>query len=117
MGLLVPICLTQQPNKDIQSVTVTIFGAATQNRLHPLSAKRSVESPTCMDVRESELREFGEPLRTGEQINVPQMVGVHMVIGGVALGMGTYQRDGRVPIPALFGCPGLLEPVHRTSIA
>lgn len=117
MGLLGPIRLAQQPDKDVQSVTVTIFGAATQNRLHPLIAKRSVESPTCVDIRESKLREFGEPLRTGEQIHVPQMVVVHVVIGGVALGMGAYQRDGRIPIPELFRYPGLLEPVHRTSIA
>lgn len=90
MGLLDPICLAQQPNKDVQSVTVTVFCAATQNRLHPLIAKQSVEFPTCTDIRESELREFGEPFRTGEQIHVPQMVGVHVVIGGVALGVSAY---------------------------
>lgn len=117
MGLLGPIRLAQQPDKDVQSVTVTIFGAATQNHLHPLVAKRSVESSTCVDIRESKLHEFGEPLGTGEQIHVPQMVVVHVVIGGIALGMGAYQRDGRIPIPELFRYPGLLEPVHRTSIA
>lgn len=117
MGLLGPICRAQQPNKDVQSVTVTIFGAAAQRRLHPPLAKRSVESPTCMDIRESEFREFGEPLRTGEQIHVPQMVVVHVVIGGVALGVSAYQRDSRIPIPKLFRCLGLLEPLHGTSIA
>lgn len=70
-----------------------------------------------MDIRESALREFREPVRTGEQIHVPQMAVMPVGIGGVALGVGAYQRDGRVPIPPLFRCLGLLEPLHRTSIA
>lgn len=117
MGLLGPIRLTQQPNKDVQSVAVTIFCAAAKRHLHPLLAKRSVEPPTRMDIRQSEFREFREPPRTGEQIHVPQMVVVHVVIDGVALSVGAYQRDGRIPIPDPFRCPGLLEPFHRTSIA
>lgn len=66
MGLLGPICLAQKPNKDVQSVTVTVSGTAEQRRLHPPVTKRSVESATCMDIREGEFREFGEPLRAGE---------------------------------------------------
>ncbi|MEU9213095.1 hypothetical protein AB0D27_35570 [Streptomyces sp. NPDC048415] len=74
MGLMGLICLAQQPDKDVQGVTVTIFGAAAQRSLHPPLAKRSVESPTCVDIRASEFREFREPSRTGEQIHVPQML-------------------------------------------
>lgn len=117
MGLLDPICLAQQPNKDVQSVAVTIFRAPAKRRLHPQLAKRSVEPPARMDIRESQFRELREPPRTSEQIHVPQMVVVYVVIGGVALGAGAYQRDGRIPNPELFRCPGLLEPLHRTSIA
>ncbi|MFF1341920.1 hypothetical protein ACFVYT_29165 [Streptomyces sp. NPDC058290] len=117
MGLLNPTRLAQQPNKDVQSATVTIFGATAQNLIHPLIAKRSVESPTCMDIRESELRELGEPFRTDEQVHVPQMVAVRGEIGGVALGVSAYQRDSRIPIQMLFRYLGLLEPLHGTSIA
>lgn len=117
MGLLGPFCLAQQPNKNVQSVAVTTLRAAAKRRLHPLLAKRSVEPPTRMDIRESEFRELREPPRTDEQIHVPQVVVVHVVIGGVARGAGAYQRDGRIPIPEIFRCPGPLEPLHRTSIA
>lgn len=117
MGLLGPTRLAQQPNKDVQGTTITVFGAVAQRRLHPPLAKRSVESPTCVDIRESALCEFREPFRAGEQIHVPQMAVMPVGIDGVALGVGAYQRDGRIPIPTLFRCLGLLEPLHGTSIA
>ncbi|MFI8280564.1 hypothetical protein ACIGBH_37805 [Streptomyces sp. NPDC085929] len=117
MGLLNPTRLAQQSHQDVQSVTVTTFGATTQNLIHPLVAKRSVESPTCVDIRESEFCQFRESFRTDEQIHVPEMVAVCVGIGGVALGVCAYQRDGRIPIPTLFRYLGLLEPLHGTSVA
>lgn len=117
MGLLDPIRLAQQPNKDVESVTVALFRTAAKGRLHPVFTKRSVESPPCMDIREGEFREFREPPRTAEQIHVPEVVAVHVVIGRVALGAGAHERDGRIPIADLFRCPGPLEPLHSRSIA
>ncbi|GHF30496.1 hypothetical protein GCM10017776_56130 [Streptomyces griseoluteus] len=117
MGLLGPTRLAQQSDKDVQGIAITVFGAVAQRRLHPPLAKRSVESPTCVNIGERALCEFRESFRTDEQIHVPQMVVVPGRIGGVALGVRANQRDGRIPIPALFRCPGLLAPLHRTSIA
>ena len=102
MGFLGPMCLAQQPNKDVQSVTVTIFGAAAQHRLRPPVAKRSVESPTCMDIRKSEFREFGEPLRPGEQISV-EAVAAHLQANGFA----RWQVPNRIE---------LLDEIPRTSV-
>lgn len=117
MGLLGPARLAQQPDKDVQGSTITVFGAVAQLRLHPPLAKRFVESPTCVDIRESALCKFREPFRTGEQIHVPQMAVVPVGIGGVALAVGAHQCDGRIPVLVLFRCLGLLEPFHGTSIA
>ncbi|MFF3000957.1 hypothetical protein ACFVTC_41490 [Streptomyces sp. NPDC057950] len=74
MGLLGPTRLAQQPNKDVQGIAITVFGAVAQRRFHLSLAKRSVESPTCVNISESALCEFRESFRTGEQIHVPQMV-------------------------------------------
>lgn len=117
MGLLGPTRLTHQSNKGVQGTMITGLGSVAQGSLHPSLAKRSVESPTCVNIRESALCEFREPCCTGKQIHVPQMTVVPGRIGRVALGVGAHQRDGRVPISALFRSLDLFEPLHRTSIA
>lgn len=114
-GFLHPTRLTQQSNKVVQGAPVTVFGTVAQCRLHAPFSKRPVESSTCVDVRESALREFRNPFRTGKQIHVPQMVVVHVRIVGIALGVGTHQHDRRVPVPESLRRPSLLEPVHKTE--
>ncbi|MEV7855821.1 hypothetical protein [Streptomyces sp. NPDC088183] len=116
LGLLHPTCLAQQSHKDVRGTTVTVFGAATQRSLHTLLAKRPVESPACVDICESALREFRNSFRTGKQSHLPQLVVVYIGIVGVALGVGTHERDRHIPVPEMFRRLGLLEPAHGTSI-
>ncbi|MFD1275267.1 hypothetical protein ACFQ51_38050 [Streptomyces kaempferi] len=58
LSFLHPTRLAHQPNKDVQGVTVAVFDAATQRRLHTPLSKRSVKSSTCVVIREGALRKF-----------------------------------------------------------
>jgi hypothetical protein len=115
-GFLHPTRLAHQSNKDVQGATVAVFGAVTQRSLPTPLSKRSVKSSTCVVIRESALRKFWNPFRSGQQVHVPQMVVVHVWIVGEAFGVGAYQRDRHVPILKLFRRPSSLQPVHKTSI-
>lgn len=109
--------LAHQPDKDVQGVTVTVFGALAQRGLHTSLPKRPVESPKCVAIPEGELRKFWNPFRSDQQIHVPQMIVVPVRIIGEALGMGAYQRDRCVPILKLLRSSSSLQPVHRPIIA
>lgn len=116
-GLLESAPFAQQVHKVIKGSTVATLGTIAQRHIHPTLVKRSFESPTCVDIRECEFRELGEPLRADQQTHVPQMTVVRVMIGGVALGTGTDQRYSCVPISDLFRCLGMLVPLHGASIA
>lgn len=115
--LLGPVRLAEQSDEEVESVAVAVLCAVVEHGFHTAVAKRSVEPPTCMDVRAGQVRELCEPFRVGEQGHVPQMVAVSVVVGGTALGVGAHQGDGGVPVTGLLCCPCLLEPCHRSSIA
>lgn len=111
-----PLRLAHQPDKDVQGVTVTVFGALAQRGLHTSLPKRPVESSKCVAIPEGELRKFWNPFRLDQQIHVPQMTVVLVRIIGEALCMGAYQRDRCVPILKLLRSSSSLQPVHRPII-
>ncbi|MDD9381587.1 hypothetical protein M8Z33_34060 [Streptomyces sp. ZAF1911] len=82
----------------------------------PEAVKRSVESPTRVDVCESKFGELVESVGTDEQIHVPKMIAVRVEIGGVALGTSAHQRDSCIPVTDLFRRLYLLAPIHRERV-
>ncbi|OII61843.1 hypothetical protein BJP40_31065 [Streptomyces sp. CC53] len=112
LGLLAPIGLAQQPEEGVEGVPVSVGRPAAQLRVHAAFPERSVQSTACVDIRESALCQFREPSGAGEQVHVPEMVVMPVVINGVALGVGLYQRDGLLPVLAVFCGEDALVPLH-----
>ncbi len=116
VGFLKLAPFAQQLHEVMQGTTVTSLSTVAQHRVHPPLVKRSVESPTRVDVRECEFGELVESLRTNEQIHVPQMIVMREEVGGVALGTSAHRRDGCIPVIDPFCRLYPLAPFHRTSI-
>ncbi len=112
LSLPAPIRLAEQPEEGVEGIPVTVGGPAAQLRVHASFSKRSVQSTACVDVRDSALGQFREPSGADEQVHVPEVVVMPGVINGVALGVGLYQRDGVLPVLALFRGKGALVPLH-----
>jgi len=100
--LLGPVRLAEQSDEGVESVAAAVLCAVVEHGFHTAVAKRSVEPPTCMDVRAGEVRELCEPFRVGEQGHVPQMV---------AVGSGRWNSTRRGRSPGRCWCPS-----HRTAL-